>query len=286
MKIGLIGAGIMGAPMAVNLARAGFEVVAWNRTASKVVALASQGVGVAETAADAAAGADFLIVMVHDGPAVDEVLFERGVAQALTPGSTVIVMSSIPVETSRRQAQRLSALGIDYIDAPVSGGERGAVEARLVIMAGGDPASVARAGPVLSRLGAVTHVGPTGAGQLAKLANQVIVGDTIAAVAEALLLVEAGGGDPAAVRAALMGGFAGSRILEEHGMRMVESDFRPGAHAKTQLKDLSTALALADACGLALPTTALVRSQYEELCEGEGAELDHSVLYLKLAGRI
>lgn len=283
--ITLLGTGIMGAPMARNLARAGHRVTAWNRSPAKAQALAADGIRVATSIGDAVAGADMAIVMVSNDAASDAVLFgEDGAAPHLAPGAIVVMMSSIAVGTARAQAAALAARGVLYVDAPVSGGEKGAVEASLSIMAGGDADVVARLHGPMQALGRLTHVGPVGSGELAKLANQAIVGITIGAVSEALLLAEAGGADPAAVREALLGGFADSTILRQHGARMVERRFDPGAHATTQLKDLRNACALADDAGLALPLTRQVERAYAAMCDGPLALLDHSALYLHLRG--
>lgn len=279
------GTGIMGAPMACNLVRAGHSVTAWNRTIAKAAPLAENGIAVVGDAAAAARGAEIAILMLTDGPACDALLFDTGVADTLAAGTAVVVMSSIPVATSRRQAERLAALGIACIDAPVSGGEKGAVEAALSIMAGGTSDAIAQVRPVLEALGRVTHVGPPGSGQLAKLANQLIVGVTIGAVSEAMLLVEAGGGDAAAVHQALMGGFADSTIWRQHGARILERRFAPGGKATVQLKDMRTIMAAAGTMGLDLPFAALAEMLYAAMCEGPNAELDHSALYLELAAR-
>lgn len=271
----------MGAPMAINLARAGFPVAAWNRSPEKLAPLREHGVVAAASPADAAISADVLIVMLSTGAVCDAVLFEAGAEEALPADATVVVMSSIPVAVARAQAARLAARGIGYVDAPVSGGERGAIAGTLSIMAGGEAAVLARLAPVLAPLGRVTHVGPVGAGQLAKLANQAIVGITIGAVAEALLLAEAGGADPNAVLAALQGGFADSTILRQHGARMVARDFVPGARAHVQLKDMRTILAQGEATGVDMPFARLAGTLFERLC-AETPELDHSALYLLL----
>ena len=218
--------------------------------------------------------------MLSTGAVVDEVLFS--VADALEAGSLVIVMSSIPVASARSQAERLKARGIRYVDAPVSGGETGARAASLTIMAGGEVADVEVARQTLSSLGRLTHVGPVGSGQLAKLANQVIVGVTIGAVAEALLLAGSGGADIALVCQALQGGFADSTILRLHGTRMAKGSFEPGGHASTQLKDLATARQLAGQQGLHLPLLALAERLYQSMCERGLGDLDHSALYLEL----
>ena len=285
-RVGFLGTGIMGLPMCRHLLRANYPVRVWNRTREKAAPLEADGARWAGSPAEAVEDADVVIVMLSTGPVVTEVLFGNdGVAERLAAGSLVIVMSSIPVETARAHAERLAEQEVQYIDAPVSGGERGAVEANLTIMAGGAAAAVARAGDVLGRMGRVTRVGPVGCGQLAKLANQTIVGITIDAVAEALLLAEAGGADPAAVRDALLGGFADSTILRQHGERMITGNFEPGAKSAVQLKDLRTSRKLAHKLGLDLPVLRLTESLYQEMCDDGRSELDHSGLYVHLASR-
>ncbi|HVI28355.1 NAD(P)-dependent oxidoreductase [Hansschlegelia sp.] len=283
-RIGFLGVGLMGAPMARRLLGAGFEVIAWSRTAEKARALGADGAAVAASAAEAAAASDVLITMLADGPAVAETLFGAGAAAAaLKPGSLVIDMSSIPPSLARDHAARLAGHGVAHLDAPVSGGTRGAAAGALAIMVGGDEAAFERARPVFEPLGRAVRVGPAGAGQFAKLANQVIVGVTIGAVSEALLLAAAGGADPAAVREAIRGGFAESRILEEHGRRMLERDFRPGGMVATQVKDLDTALAAAAEAGVRLPLSQDVRDRFVELRDRLGAGgYDHSALLLQL----
>lgn len=270
--------------MARRLARAGFQVQAWNRTSDKLAPLATDGVGIADNPGDAARDADTLIIMVSNGSVCDEILFaeDGGVAQVLRSGAKVVVMSSIPVETARSHAARLRQWGVDYLDAPVSGGERGAIAGELAIMVGGEAASVEQLAPVFAAFGRYTHVGPAGSGQLAKLANQLIVGVTIGAVSEALLLAEAGGAHPDAVRQALLGGFADSVILRQHGARMLERAFTPGGHATTQLKDLKTIQALAAELNLDLEFASLAHTLFARMCEGPGASLDHSALYLEM----
>lgn len=284
-----VGVGIMGAPMAQNLAAAGFSVSVWNRTMEKARAIEGKGVRIVEDLSGLGLARRSVILMVSTGAVADEVLFGSetapGLSEALAPGSDVIVMSSIPVDVAERQAQRLWRARIDYIDAPVSGGERGAIDGTLTIMAGGDSAVIERLRPLFAPMGRVTHVGPVGAGQLAKLANQTIVGVTIGAVAEALLLAEAGGADPRAVREALLGGFADSTVLRQHGARMVDESFEPGAHCHVQLKDVTTAQALAEHYGVDAPLLRRTRDLYAELCETPLRMLDHSALYLHLRDR-
>ena len=289
-QIAFLGTGIMGAPMCGHLLDAGYPVRAWNRSIEKTQVLSEQGAGITSDPAEAVSGADFVIVMLSSGPVVNAVLFEedesgRSVADHIGAGSCVIVMSSIPVETSRAQAERLAERSVQYIDAPVSGGEKGAVEGTLTIMAGGKGLVIEESREVLEAMGSLTHVGPVGSGQLAKLANQTIVGITIDAVSEALLLVEAGGADPAAVHKALIGGFADSTILRQHGERIITRQFEPGAKAEIQLKDLRTSRELADSLGLDLPVLKLTERLFRDMCANGLSELDHSALYLELAGR-
>jgi 2-hydroxy-3-oxopropionate reductase len=289
--IAFLGTGLMGLPMCGHLIDAGYPVRIWNRTRDKALSLAERGGQICGSAEEAVRGADIVIVMLLSGPVIEEVLFGNdregapSPAESLIEGASVIVMSSIPVETARSEAQRLAERGVAYIDAPVSGGEQGAIDATLTIMAGGAEADLAGVRPVLDCLGNVTHVGPAGAGQLAKLANQTIVGITIAAVAEAMLLAEQGGADPEAVREALMGGFADSTILRQHGRRMIDGNFVPGGMATTQLKDMRTITALAADLGLELPTATLIEQLYEQMCERGLGELDHSGLYVEIAAR-
>ena len=224
MKIAFLATGIMGAPMARNLLKAGHSVAVWNRTPEKAKALASDGAEVANSPSDAARGRECVFVMASDGPACDEIFFgENGVGGEIQSGALAVVCSSIPPETARAQARRLGESGVGYADAPVSGGERGATAGTLAVMVGASDADAARVVPILRALGNPVHVGPVGGGQLAKLANQAIVGATIAAVAEALLLVEKGGANPKAAREALLGGFADSEILRQHGERMLNN---------------------------------------------------------------
>src|SRR4051812_29344925 len=248
--IALLGTGIMGSHMARRLAQAGLSVTIWNRDRAKAEKLLQFGVRVAEGPSAACSAADVAIVMLSNGPVVEEVLFSadasgRVPVEAMQRGSVLLVMSSIPVETCQSQAERAKARGIDYVDAPVSGGEPGARDGTLAIMAGGDAGAIDKLAPVFAPLGRATRIGPVGTGQLCKLANQIIVGGTMAAVAEALHFAAKGGADPAAVRQALMGGFADSKILDIHGDRMVKRDFVPGGPAEYELKDLRTAQALA-----------------------------------------
>ena len=285
MKIAVLGIGLMGTPMARRLCEAGHEVHVWNRTAEKAQQLIQFGATAHTTPADAVRDAELVITMLDHGAIVGQVLFDQGAAQAMRPGTLVVDMSSIKPIEARDHAARLSELGIDYLDAPVSGGTIGAEQGTLAIMAGGKAANFGRALPVLQHLGRATHVGPTGAGQLAKLANQMIVGITIGAVAEAFLLCEKGGADMAKVKEAITGGFADSRILQVHGQRMVDRDFAPRGRMTVQLKDLRNAIATAQEIGFEAPITALFEQLYAQGVEHGLADLDHSGLFVELASR-
>jgi len=280
-RIAFLGIGLMGAPMTRNLLNAGYPMTLWNRTKSKCEPFAGEAT-IAQSPAEAVADADVVITMLENGQVVDEVLVAQGAIAALKAGALLIDMSSVQPSVARGHAALAAEQGAGYLDAPVSGGTVGAAEARLSIMAGGSEADVARALPVFEVLGKCTRIGPVGAGQLAKLANQAIVGITIGAVSEALLLAAKGGADPAAVREALMGGFAGSRILELHGQRMIDRDFAPGAPARIQLKDLRMILDEARAEGLTLPLSQQVHNEYLSLVANGHSEVDHSGLLLEL----
>jgi 3-hydroxyisobutyrate dehydrogenase-like beta-hydroxyacid dehydrogenase len=287
MRIAVLGTGMMGGPMARRLCDAGHAVQVWNRTRAKAEPLAEQGATVHDTARGAVAGAELVVSMLADGPTTEAVLFGAadGVAAAMAPGALLVDMASIRPAEARDHAARLRALGIAHVDAPVSGGTIGAQAGTLAIMAGGDEAEVARARAALPALGRWTLVGPSGTGQLAKLANQVIVGVTIGAVAEALLLCERGGADPARVRQALSGGFADSRILQVHGERMVTRDFAPRARMTVQLKDMRNALAAAGELGFDAPITTRFESLFGDAVAHGLADLDHSGLFVELARR-
>ncbi len=272
----------MGAPMARRLLAAGHQVTVWNRDVTKTQALATDGAVVAETAAVAAKGCDIAFTMLSDGKAVEAVLFDGGVAKALTKGAIVVDSSSISPPVARDHATRLKALGIAHVDAPVSGGVVGAQAGTLAIMAGGDAAVIDGLVEVFADLGRVTHVGPSGAGQICKLANQQIVAITIGAVAEAMLLVEAGGASREKFRDAVRGGFAESRILELQGARMVKRDFTPGGPSKLQLKDLNAVKEMADLFSLDLPLTEQVRIEFSDFVAGGGGDMDHSALLVHL----
>jgi 2-hydroxy-3-oxopropionate reductase len=273
--------------MARRLCEAGHEVHAWNRTRDKAEGLAAFGATVHDDARAAVAQAALVVSMLENGPVTQAVLFEpgSGAARAMAPGTLWVDMASIRPAEARDHAARLAALGVTHLDAPVSGGTGGAQAGTLAIMAGGDAADFERAQPVFAALGRATHVGPHGAGQLAKLANQMIVGVTIGVVAEALLLCEKGGADMARVKEAITGGFADSRILQVHGQRMVERDFAPRARMSVQLKDLRNALATAAEIGFDAPITALFESLYADGIAHGLTDLDHAGLFVELAAR-
>lgn len=285
MNIAVLGIGRMGFPMARRLCEAGHAVRAWNRSRAKAQPLAGFGASVHDTAAEAVRDAEIVVCMLESGPVVEDVLFRQGAAQAMRPGSLFIDMASIQPREARDHAARLAELGVAHLDAPVSGGTGGAEAGTLAIMAGGKAEDFARAQPVFAVFGRATHVGPHGAGELAKLANQMIVGITIGAVAEALLLCAKGGADMAKVREAIGGGFAESRVLQLHGQRMVERDFAPRAKIAIQLKDMRNALATADEIGFDAPITALFEQLYAQAGEHGLADLDHSGLFVELAAR-
>jgi 2-hydroxy-3-oxopropionate reductase len=279
MKLGFIGLGIMGTPMAGHLLAAGHTLHVHTRR-QVPVALTQAGAVACADAAAVAHEADVIFLMLPDTPDVEAVLFgPGGVASALQPGQAVVDMSSISPLATQGFAQRIAALGADWLDAPVSGGEVGARAASLTIMCGGTEAAFLRIQPLLALMGKnITHVGPAGAGQTTKVANQIIVALNIAAVSEALVFAAKAGADPARVRQALMGGFAASRILEVHGQRMLDRAFNPGFRIRLHQKDLALALAGARELGVALPQTAGA-AQLMQACAAQGyGELDHSAL--------
>lgn len=263
--IAFLGIGLMGKPMASRLLRAGYRVSAWNRTRAKAEELASLNAEVAKTPGDAVADAEIVITMLEAGPIVAEVL--EAALPHLRKGSLVIDMSSTRQSEAQAFHAKLAARGVAFMDAPVSGGVLGAEAGSLAIMAGGAASDFARAESVLKVMGRPTLVGPAGCGQVAKLCNQLIVGGTLCIVAEALLLAQAGGADPVAVRAAIRGGFAESRILEVHGQRMLERNFMPGGQVKSQAKDLENVLIAAAAAGITLPVTELVAESYRSILD-------------------
>jgi 2-hydroxy-3-oxopropionate reductase len=279
MDIGFIGLGIMGRPMALNLKKAGHRLFVPER--KSLTAEIRAAAEICPNAEAVARAAEVVILMLPDTPDVEHVLFgPEGVAAGLGAGKLVIDMSSIDPIATRHFAQRIEALGSSYLDAPVSGGEIGAREGTLTIMVGGPAAAFARAKPLFEAMGRnITHVGEeNGAGQICKVANQIVVALTIEAVAEGLVFAAKAGADPAKVRQALMGGFAGSRILEVHGERMIQRKFAPGFRIRLHQKDLNLALSAARALGLALPNTASTQQLFSAVVAQGGADRDHSAL--------
>ncbi|WP_267908621.1 2-hydroxy-3-oxopropionate reductase [Stutzerimonas stutzeri] len=279
-KIGFIGTGIMGKPMAINLQKAGHQIFLSQRHDQAPAELTEAGaIGLANPQ-EVAQEAEFVIVMVPDTPQVEDVLFRAdGVAAGVGAGKVVIDMSSISPTATKQFAEKIKATGAEYLDAPVSGGEVGAKAATLSIMVGGSEAAFERALPLFQAMGKnITRVGESGDGQTAKVANQIIVALNIQAVAEALLFAAKNGADPAKVREALMGGFAGSKILEVHGERMIKGTFDPGFRISLHQKDLNLALAGARELGLNLPNTANAQQVFSTCAAIGGSGWDHSAL--------
>ena len=274
MKVGFIGLGIMGRPMAEHLAAAGYEMVLNSRSG---VPDGMNGTACA-TPREVAEQAEIIFLMVPDTPDVEKVLFgPDGVAAALTSGKTVVDMSSISPIATKEFAQRVNAAGADYLDAPVSGGEVGAKGATLTIMVGGTEPVFERVKPLFEKMGKnITLIGENGAGQTAKVANQIIVALTIEAVAEGLLFASKAGADPAKVRQALMGGLATSRILELHGQRMIDRTFNPGFRIELHQKDLNLALDGARSLNMSLPNTETAQALFTACAEMGGKAWDHS----------
>ncbi|HUU90731.1 MAG TPA: 2-hydroxy-3-oxopropionate reductase [Phycisphaerae bacterium] len=283
--IGFIGLGLMGRPMARNLLKAGYPLVVHNRSRPPVDELAAAGASAADCPREVAERSDVVITMVPDSPDVVAVMRgPDGVFAGAREGTLLIDMSTISPVVARELAAEARRKGCEMLDAPVSGGTVGAAGGTLSIMVGGSAKAVERARPIFEVLGAaVTHVGDAGAGQVSKACNQVVVGVTIEAVGEALVLAEKCGVDPAKVREALLGGFAQSRILDVHGQRALDRNFEPGFKAAMQLKDLAIARAAGREYGAALPATDVVAELYESVCAAGAGEADHSVLMAHVA---
>ena len=279
MKIGFVGLGIMGRPMALNLKNAGHEILVPER--ASLTAEIRAAATVLANATEVAAGSDVVILMLPDTGDVEQALFGTGgVAAGLKKGSLLIDMSSISPVATKDFAKKINALGCDYLDAPVSGGEVGAKAASLTIMVGGPDAAFARGKPLFDLMGKnITHIGvENGTGQTCKVANQIIVALNIQAVAEALVFAARAGADPAKVREALMGGFASSRVLEIHAERMIKGSFNPGFRIRLHQKDLNLALTASRELGLSLPNTAIAQQMFTSVAAHGGADLDHSAL--------
>lgn len=276
----------MGRPMALNLKKAGHRVFVHGRRAESMAPLAQAGCTACASPAEAAAQADVTIVMVSDTADVEQVIFgDKGVAQGARPGSVVVDMSTISPTATKAFAERLMAQGVEMLDAPVSGGDVGAINATLSIMVGGQPEVFERVKPVFEAMGRnIVLVGGNGAGQVAKACNQIVVAVTIEGVAEALTFARKNGVDPARVRDALMGGFAGSRILEVHGKRMLDNEYKPGFKTRLHQKDMNIVMQTARELGLSLPGAALVMQHLNALMGTGDAELD-SAAVMKIVER-
>lgn len=283
MKIGFIGLGIMGRPMALNLLKSGHEVRVWARRPESMVPLLEAGASAAHSPAALAEGTELVISMVADAPDVCQVMLgEVGVLQGARPGLVAVDMSTIAPAAARHIAAELLAVGVDFLDAPVSGGEAGAIAGSLSIMVGGCDKAFNRILPAFMAMGQnIVHVGPSGAGQVAKAANQIVTGMGVLAVAEAFNFARRSGVDPARVREALLGGFAYSKILENHGQRMLERNFKPGFKAWMHQKDMNIVMETAFELGLALPGAATTAQMFNAM-QGQGLGEDDSIAILKL----
>jgi 2-hydroxy-3-oxopropionate reductase len=280
MKIGFIGLGIMGRPMALNLLKGGHQVSVWARRAESMQPLLDAGASGAASPAEVARGQELVISMVADAPDVAEVM--RGVASAGTSGLVAVDMSTIAPAAAKAIHEELAAAGVDFVDAPVSGGEVGAIAGTLSIMAGGSDAAFARAKPAFECMGKnIVHVGGPGAGQVTKAANQIVTGMGVLAVAEAMAFASKNGVDRAKVREALLGGFAYSKILENHGQRMLDRNFKPGFKSWMHEKDLNIVMQTAHELGLCLPGSAATAQMFNAMV-GSGLGEEDSIAVLKL----
>lgn len=277
-RIGFIGLGIMGKPMAKNLITGGYQLVVHNRSRGAVRELVASGAEEASSPREASTSADVVLTMLPNDEAVEAVATgEDGTLEGMRKGTILVDMSTISPTTTRRIAKRLEGNGMDMLDAPVSGGELGAIEATLSIMVGGKPEVFERVVPVFQKMGKrINHVGDHGAGQVAKASNQIIVGLTIEAVAEALIFAKKSGVDPEKVREALLGGFAHSRVLELHGQRMLARDFEPGGKVRSHKKDTEIAISMAQELDMCLPGTCLVSQLWNAVAAQGGLDWDHS----------
>lgn len=284
MKVGFLGLGIMGRPMALNLLKGGHAVTVWARRPESMAPLLAAGALAADSPAEAARSNELVISMVADAPDVAEVM--RGVAQGASPGLVAVDMSTIAPAAARRIGEELAAAGVDFVDAPVSGGEVGAIAGTLSIMAGGSEAAFARAKPAFECMGKnVVHVGASGAGQVTKAANQIVTGMGVLAVAEAFAFASKNGVDVGKVREALLGGFAYSKILENHGQRMLDRNFKPGFKSWMHEKDLNIVMQTAHELGLCLPGSAATAQMFNAMV-GSGHGEEDSIAVLKLLEKL
>jgi len=281
-QIGFIGIGLMGLPMAKNILKAGYNLKAFNRTKSKAEPLKEYGAKITNTIQDLVKDCDIVITMLTEDVSVDDVMNSSDFLENLKSKATVIDMSSVKPSTATKHGNNLKIKNINYLDAPVSGGTNGAEEASLAIMVGGDQVVFDNAFDVLKTMGNPTLVGPVGSGQVSKLANQIIVGLTIGAVAEAITLCEKAGADPNKMIKALSGGWADSKILQTHGKRMIEKDFTPKGRTYTHLKDMNNILDCANSYNTHLPISNLVKEMYKTLVDNGHGETDHSSLYKEI----
>lgn len=287
MKIGFLGLGIMGRPMALNLIKGGHQLVVWARRPASLVPLTEAGAQAGSSPADVARQVDVVISMVADAPDVAQVMHgENGVAEGAQPGLVAVDMSTIAPAAARDIATQMQARGVDFVDAPVSGGEVGAVAGTLSIMAGGSVAAFAKAKPAFECMGKnIVHVGDSGAGQVAKACNQIVTGMGVMAVAEAMCFAKKAGADPAKVREALLGGFAYSKILENHGQRMLDRNFKPGFKSWMHQKDLNIVMQSAHELGLILPGSAMTAQMFNAMV-GSGLGEEDSIAVLKLLEKL
>ena len=282
IKIGFIGTGLMGLPMAKNILKAGYNLKAFNRSQNKAAPLKDQGAEISSSIKEAVSDSDVVITMLTDDNAVDEIMSSSDFLGGLKSEAIVIDMSSVKPSTATNHGNNLKSKNINYLDAPVSGGTIGAEEASLAIMVGGEQDVFNRASEILKTMGNPTLVGPVGSGQVSKLANQIIVGLTIGAVAEAVTLCEKAGADPVKMISALSGGWADSKILQTHGKRMIEKDFSPKGKTSTHLKDMNNILDCANNFNTHLPISNLVKEMYKTLVENDHGDKDHSSLYMEI----
>ena len=281
-KIGFIGIGLMGLPMSKNIVKAGYNLTVFNRSKNKAEPLKEFGAKISNTLKDVVDGSDIVITMLTDDTAVDAVMNNTDFLENLKSGSIVIDMSSVKPTTATKHGNNLKLKNINYLDAPVSGGTIGAEEASLAIMVGGEQNIFDDAFDILKKMGNPTLVGPIGSGQVSKLANQIIVGLTIGAVAEAVTLCEKAGADPNKMIKALSGGWADSKVLQTHGKRMINKDFTPKGRTSVHLKDMNNILECANNYNTHLPISNLVKEMYKSLVENGHGETDHSSLYKEI----
>ncbi len=280
INIGFIGPGIMGRPMALNLMKGGHPLWVYARRPAAAQSLVAAGATACATAAEVARHADVIFTIVSDTPDVESVIFgEQGIASQARPGTVIVDMSTISPTATKSFAERLAKQGIDMLDAPVSGGETGAINGTLSIMVGGKPQVFERVKPLFECMGKnIVHIGDNGAGQVAKACNQIVVAVTIEAVAEALTFARKNGADAAKVREALMGGFAGSKIMEVHGKRMLDNDFKPGFKVGLHQKDMRIVMETAHQLGVALPAAAMVTQHLNALMGTGDTDLDSAAV--------